>query len=58
MRANEFAPDAPSPMKAQADAVQRQQEQLKRQKAQLDVKVARDKLNKATAKQSDINRTT
>ncbi len=58
MRAREFMSVAPSPLQAQTDAVKRQQTQLKKQKAQLDVKAARDKLNKATAKQADINRAT
>ncbi len=54
MRFFEFAPTkAPSPTQAAADAIGLREKQLKRDKAQVAVKAARDKLSKATAKASD-----
>ena len=54
MRFFEFAPtEAPSPTQAAADAIAQREKRLKRDKAQVAVKAARDKLSKATAKASD-----
>jgi hypothetical protein len=54
MRFFEFAPtEAPSPTQAAADAIAQREKQLKRDKAQVAVKAARDKLSRATAKAAD-----
>ncbi len=54
MRFFEFAPTKPaSPTQVAADAIAQREKQLKRDKAQVAVKAARDKLSKATAKASD-----
>lgn len=54
MKFFEFAPTKdPTPTQAVADAIAQREKQLKRDKAQVAVKAARDKLSKATAKACD-----
>jgi len=54
--ANPIEPSATqaSPTQASADAIAQREKQLKKDKAQVAVKAARDKLNDATAKAANV----